>query len=272
MRIQIQLFSLLLAIFALNQLSANTDGLGYQKPSKEILDLVDVKLAPRTLIDDARENMVLLSRDTYKSIEELSIQELRLAGLRIDPKTNIGSRVTYYNEVQLQTVGDTKIRAVKGLPQKPRLANFVWSPNQSYIAMTNTTQSGVELWILNVKKATAKRLTKGILNANMGNPIDWMADNKSMIVKVIPADRKPLINTSEAIPVGPTVSVSDGKKAQNRTYQDLLKNKNDEFNFEQLARSELKRVTITGRSTTWAETRDVWRYKYISRWQICVGE
>ena len=152
MRIQIQLFSLLLAIFALNQLSANTDGLGYQKPSKEILDLVDVKLAPRTLIDDARENMVLLSRDTYKSIEELSIQELRLAGLRIDPKTNIGSRVTYYNEVQLQTVGDTKIRAVKGLPQKPRLANFVWSPNQSYIAMTNTTQSGVELWILNVKK------------------------------------------------------------------------------------------------------------------------
>ena len=254
MRIQIQLFSLLLAIFALHQLSANTDGLGYQKPSKEILDLVDVKLAPRTLIDDARENMVLLSRDTYKSIEELSIQELRLAGLRIDPKTNIGSRVTYYNEVQLQTVGDTKIRAVKGLPQKPRLANFVWSPNQSYIAMTNTTQSGVELWILNVKKATAKRLTKGILNANMGNPIDWMADNKSLLVKVIPADRKPLINTSEAIPVGPTVSVSDGKKAQNRTYQDLLKNKNDEFNFEQLARSELKRVTITGRSTTWADT------------------
>ena len=254
MRIQIQLFSLLLAIFALNQLSANTDGLGYQKPSKEILDLVDVKLAPRTLIDDARENMVLLSRDTYKSIEELSIQELRLAGLRIDPKTNIGSRVTYYNEVQLQTVGDTKIRAVKGLPQKPRLANFVWSPNQSHIAMTNTTQSGVELWLLNVKKATAQRLTKGILNANMGNPIDWMADNKSLIVKVIPSDRKPLINTSEAIPVGPTVSVSDGKKAQNRTYQDLLKNKNDEFNFEQLARSELKRITITGSSTTWAET------------------
>ena len=34
-------------------------------------------------------------------------------------------------------------------------------------------------------------------------------------------------NADELIPVGPRVSTNDGKKAQNRTYQDLLKNKND---------------------------------------------
>ena len=109
---------------------ANQDGLTYQKPSKEILDLVDVKMAPYTLIDDARKNMVLLSRDNYKSIEELSINEMRLAGLRINPKTNIGSRVTYYNQVQIQAVGKDIAKPVSGLPDKPRLTNFVWSPKQ----------------------------------------------------------------------------------------------------------------------------------------------
>ena len=41
------------------------------------------------------------------------------------------------------------------------------------------------------------------------------------------------------LPKGPTVSVSDGSKSQNRTYQDLLKNKTDEVNFDALVTSEL---------------------------------
>ena len=238
---------------ASSQVLANADAPVYQKPPKEILELVDVKLAPYTLIDDARENMVLLSRDPYKSIDELSITELRLAGLRIDPKTNIGSRVTYFNDIEIQKVGKNKKTSVKGLPDKPRLANFVWSPNQKYIAMTHTSSDGVELWVLDVAKSKVRQLTKATLNANMGNPIDWMQDNASLLVKMIPSDRKALINTDVAVPVGPTISVSDGKKAQNRTYQDLLKNKNDEFNFEQLARSELKIVSLKGKIKSWSK-------------------
>jgi fibrillarin-like rRNA methylase len=37
----------------------------YQKPSSEILELVDVKMAPIPIINDARENMLLIERDTY---------------------------------------------------------------------------------------------------------------------------------------------------------------------------------------------------------------
>ena len=72
------------------------DNLSYQKPPKEILDLVDVSRAPSVLLDDDKETMILLYRDSYKSIEELSKEELRLGGLRIDPKTNIevGSLIT----------------------------------------------------------------------------------------------------------------------------------------------------------------------------------
>ncbi len=227
------------------------EALTYQKPDQAILDLVDVKLAPYTLMDDANENIVFLYRDPYKSIEVLSKEELRLAGLRIDPKTNIGSRVNYFNEVKLKRVGSNDIIAVKGLPEKPRLTNFSWSPDQRYIALTNTTDEGVELWLLDINKAQAKPLSKATVNANMGSVINWFADNKSVLVKMIPNDRKPLIDSKKVAPIGPTISVSDGKRAQNRTYQDLLKNKNDELNFEQLARSELIKIDLNGQQTPW---------------------
>ena len=55
---------------------------------------------------------------------------------------------------------------------------------------------------------------------------------------MVSSERKSLIDVGNAVPAGPTISVADGKKAQNRTYQDLLQNKNDEHNFEQLALSE----------------------------------
>ncbi len=227
------------------------DPLRYQQPSEEILQLVDVKRAPTTLIDDARQNMFLLYRDSFKSIKALSKKELRLAGLRIDPNTYIGSRVTYYNDVKLQKVGKLSSITIEGLPDAPRLANFSWSPNQQYMAMTHTADHGVELWVIDVNKAQARRLTKAILNANMGDAINWMADSQSVLVKVKPQNIQALIDPAQSVPIGPTVSVSDGKKAQNRTYQDLLKNKTDEFNFEQLSRSELVRVSLNGELQKW---------------------
>lgn len=230
------------------------ENLTYQKPPQEILELVDVPLAPTTLIDDKGEMMVFLYRDQYKSIAELSEQELRLAGLRINPVTNISSRATYYNNIEVKPVDAEEPLEIKGLPENPRLANFSWSPDESKIAFTHTTDTGVELWVLDIPTASTKKLTEANLNANMGNVINWFKDNSAVMVKMLPENRKPLIDTKTAIPTGPTVSVSDGKEAQNRTYQDLLQNPNDEYNFEQLAKSELVKVNLDGTSTKWKDS------------------
>lgn len=229
------------------------DNLSYQKPPKEILDLVDVSRAPSVLLDDDKETMILLYRDSYKSIEELSKEELRLGGLRIDPKTNIGSRVTYYNNVKLKRLGkkNNDILQVKGLPQNPKLTNFNWSPDQTKIALTNTTSAGVEVWILDLETTTVSKITDAKVNANVGDVINWFEDSKSLLVKMVPSERKPLINSKMVVPTGPTISVNNGKKAQNRTYQDLLKNKNDEHNFEQLATSDIYKVTLNGVKSRW---------------------
>ena len=167
------------------------------------------------LIDDDKRQMVLLYRNAYKSIEELSKEEMRLGRLRIDPKTNIGSRVTYINNVKLKKLDqkEAKIVQVKGLPENPKLTNFKWSPDQSKIALTNTTAEGVELWVLDIESASVSKITEAHLNANIGNVIHWFEDGASLLVKMISKNRKPLINTKTAVPTGPTISVNDGKKA-----------------------------------------------------------
>lgn len=153
-----------------------TDGIAqekltYQKPSKEILNLVDVERAPYSIIDSKGEMMVFLYRDAYKNIAELSEEELRLGGLRINPATNIGSRVTYYNNLKVKPLLGNEPKQVTGLPQNPKFANFVWSPDETKMAFTHTTDSGVELWVVDLKTNAARKLTDATLNANMGRPM-----------------------------------------------------------------------------------------------------
>jgi len=242
-----------LAIFLFISNIYAQENIGYQKPPSEILDLVDVQLAPSVLLDDHKEFMVLLYRNAFKSIEELSQEELRLAGLRIDPKTNIGSRVTYFNNVEIKnlTVKNGKPTQVKGLPQNARLSNFNWSPDQKKIALTNTTTKGVEIWVLDLQSVTVSKLTEATVNANLRDMINWFEDSQSVLVKMVLKDKIGLINTKTAVPTGPTISINKGKKAQNRTYQDLLKNKNDEHNFEQLAYSEIYKISLNGTKEKW---------------------
>ena len=240
------------------------DNLSYQKPPKEILDLVDVPRAPFVQVDRKGKYMLFIYRDSYQTIAALSEEELRLGGLRVNPITNIGSRTIYYNNLQLKLLQDKEITQVSGLPAMPKLANFIWSPCQTKLAFTHTTSTGAEIWVLDMETAQARALTPATANANLGNPIVWFEDSQSLLVKLLPSSRMNLIDTDTAVPTGPTISVSDGSKAQNRTYQDLLKNRNDEHNFEVLTTSELYKVDLDGQHTKWLEVSGMYRSCLVS--------
>ena len=90
--------------------------------------------------------MIFLYRSAYKSIEDLSRKEMRLGGLRVDPDRHIGSRTNYYNKVKIAKLDEGKsAKEINGLPSKINLSNFQFSPDESKIAMTNTTENGVEV-------------------------------------------------------------------------------------------------------------------------------
>ena len=121
------------------------------------------------------------------------------------------------------------------------------------IALTNTTENGVELWLMKLETGTVVKLTEPNLNANVGDVINWFDDSESMLVKKISKNREELIDTKNIVPKGPTISSNAGEKAQNRTYQDLLKNKSDEHNFEQLSTSVIYKITTNGDQQKWLD-------------------
>ncbi len=223
--------------------------LTYQKPSKEILDLADYERAPSVSMDTKKEYMLLSYRNTYKTLDELNQEEMRLGGLRINPITNISSTVTYINNLKVRKIKDKNETQVTGLPQNPKISNISWSPDEKKLAFTHTTATGVELWVLDIASAKATRLTEATVNANMGSPYSWYRDNQNLLVRMLPKNRPALIDSKKDLPKGPTVSTSDGSKSQNRTYQDLLKNKTDETNFETLVSSELYKIDLSGKAS-----------------------
>ena len=221
----------------------------YQKPPKSILDLADYERAPSVSMDTKKEYMLLSYRNTYKTLDDLNQEEMRLGGLRINPITNISSSVTYINNLKIRKFAEKQETQVTNLPTNPKITSISWSPNEKYIAFTNTTTTGVELWLINVAEAKATKLTNDTLNANLGTPFSWYNDSKSLLVKMLPNNRAKLLDSKNDLPTGPIVSSSDGNKSQNRTYPDLLKNKMDELNFENLVTSELYKVELNGTAT-----------------------
>ena len=67
----------------------------FQLPPKEILELADITPRPSIRIDSRNETMIMLDRLAFKTLEELAEEEVKLAGIRINPQTNGQSRTTY---------------------------------------------------------------------------------------------------------------------------------------------------------------------------------
>lgn len=244
----------LLGLAGLFTMTMAQDELKYQKPPKEILELADFQRPPALMIDNHQKHMVFRYRDTYQSLAELSAPELRLAGLRINPITRISSTLRYYNKLSYKGFSSQELKTFEGLPDSPKIAYTIWSPDQSKFAFTHTTETGVELWLADLETGQAKKLTEDRLNATLGRPFTWDNEGKGLYIFVRPSDNPALVSPKEAIPEGPIASNTlVGQVAQNITYQDLLKSPIDEQNFETLVRSEIHYVDLNGNSQLWAE-------------------
>lgn len=223
------------------------ENITYQKPSAEIMQLADFERAPSVMMDSKRDWMIFSYRDTYKTLDDLSQEEMKLAGLRVNPVTNISSAMTYVNNLKIRKLKGTSEMQIKGLPANAKIAYMSFSPDEKKMAFTNTSATAVELWIVDLASSTATKISNSPLNANLGSPYVWMSDSSHLLVKQIPSNRSALFDEKKNMPTGPTVSNSDGQVSQNRTYQDLLKNPQDEGNFETLAKSELVKIDLNGK-------------------------
>lgn len=238
-------YLLFLAFIVSTTYSEAQISLSYQEPPEEIKSIADVPPAPLVSVDGNGKNMLIMYRPAYVSIEDLSQAELRIAGLRINPATNGPFRNRFMNDLKLMTSDNNQLIDIQGLPQNPRISDISWSKDYSKIAFTNTIADGIELWMVDVKEASATRVTTGLLNdVFRGKPYEWDPQGEGFICKFVNESRTPY--AENPVPTGPVIQENTGTKAPSRTYQDLLKNTNDEAKFEFYSSSKLVTVDFSG--------------------------
>src|ERR1700694_1760270 len=89
----------------------------YQKPSKEILDILNAPVFPSLGLSPNRNYASLAPAAERPSIAEVSAPMLRLAGLRINPRTNGLHLAPYYTSLTLIKLSDASKIPVALPPQ-----------------------------------------------------------------------------------------------------------------------------------------------------------
>lgn len=240
---RVALTSVMLLSFTLG---LSQERIEYQQPSENLISFVTTNLPPKVTINKKNNAVIFAYSNRFFSIEEMQQRGLPFAGSRVIAENNSLARQVYANKLTIKPIDGSVEREVSGLPNNPQIANMKTSSTGEYIAFTNTTPNSVELWLLNVAGASAKKLIDLPLNAVFKDPYQWLRGGESLLVKVVPSAREPLQNYQSQIPTGPIIAENFGAKVITKTPQNLLENRVDEHNFEQLAQSELYIVNVDG--------------------------
>jgi len=223
------------------------DPLAYQQPPAPIADILDTKPTPTPSLSPDRTTLALFDRANLPPIAELAEPMLRLGGYRINPRNNgpANSRVSWLTGLSFQPVAGGAARPVQ-LPANARFMSPSWSPDGRSVALLMDAPSGLELWVVDVASARARKVTERV-NAASGSAFDWTPDSAGFVVRLTPEGRGPAPDVTRP-PAGPIVAESMGRAAPVRTYQDLLGDAGDEALFDHYFTSQLTYVPLTGRA------------------------
>src|SRR3954466_4889777 len=90
---------------------------GYQKPPQAVVDILDAPAPPALSISPTGDNLLLVQTARYPAIEELAAPMLRLAGVRLNPKTNGPARPGRVTSLSLMPVTGGEPKPIP-LPEK----------------------------------------------------------------------------------------------------------------------------------------------------------
>jgi dipeptidyl aminopeptidase/acylaminoacyl peptidase len=212
---------------------------GYNQPPKYILDVMHAQSPPTPKVSPTQDTILLVSWQDYPSIARVATPFLRLAGVRIEPKNHskhdtpggygITPCATKFDLVRVADRGQIHVPLPAGAcPGDP-----VWAANGKQFAFVNLAPEAVELWIGNAKTGEIHRVPGARLNPMLGDEFEWMPDQETLLVKLVPKGMGAPPAESNA-PAGPSIQETEGQKGQSSTYEnrDTLNNVHDENVFD----------------------------------------
>src|SRR5262245_46599546 len=153
------------ALAAQVQVPSASDPPKYVLPPQNVVDAFDAEPLPQTLISPNRQIVALTKARTYPTIAELSQPMLRLAGARVNPKSNGPHRAsglpgTGIYSITLKKIADGAEARVT-MPPQAKISNIKFSPDGTRISFLQTKDTGIELWVADGSTGTAKAVVTG---------------------------------------------------------------------------------------------------------------
>lgn len=205
-------------VFAASTAPAST----YNQPPKAILDVMRAPSPPVPSLSPTRDKLMLVTMEDYPSIAKVATPYLRLAGVRIEPANHSQHDTPggygippCVSAIDLVDVADGKRTAVKlpagACPRRP-----VWSADGLRFAFENIGATAVELWLGDARSGAVRRVPGVRLNQMFGDEMQWMPDQKTLLVKLVPTRAAPPAPAAGSD--GPGIQESLGATGQSSTY------------------------------------------------------
>ena len=237
-------------VILLNTAASAQEAASYKTPPAPLQAIVEQPRAPSVNLSPRRDFAAMVKTPTLPSIREVAQPELKLAGLRINPRTYSQSRFSFGDDLWLFDLATRKEIRLTGLPQNLRLADMAWSPDQRSLAFTHVADASVELWAVDIATKSAQKISAAPLNTVYGRGFSWMPDSRSLLVRLRPAAQG-AAPAASMVPTGPNSqdAIAGAGVRQVVTLQDLLKNETDAAVFDHYTLVQPALVTLAGMTT-----------------------
>ncbi len=230
---------------------------GYSQPPKNILDVMRAPSPPNASVSPTKDTILLASLQDYPPMSRVATPFLKLAGARVEPRNHskhdtpggygITPCVSGFELIRLSDGAQISVSLPQGAcPDRP-----VWAADGKQFAFANVTPTSVELWIGDAKTGKLRKVPGVALNPMLNNELQWMPDQKTLLVKLVPKGMGPP-PPEPVVPAGPSIQESGGESGQSSTYEnrDTLGNKHDEDLFDYYAVSQLAFVNTVNAAIT----------------------
>ncbi len=221
----------------------------YDKPPQAIMDVLHAPTPPTPVMSPTRDSVMLVTWVEFPSIARVAEPFLKLAGIRVEPANHsnhstsggygIAPCATSYVLMRVADGAEKKI----ALPEGACADRPLWSADGKHFAWRSVTKTAVELWTGDTDTGATHRVEGARLNQMLGYSTQWMPDQKTLLVKLVP-DKLGAPPREPAVPPGPNIQETSGQKGQSSTYEarDVLRTAHDEELFDYYAASQLALV------------------------------
>jgi dipeptidyl aminopeptidase/acylaminoacyl peptidase len=226
-------------------------GAGYDKPPQPLLDVLHAPSPPTPYVSPLGTRMLLVSWVDYPPIARVAEPFVRLAGVRVEPRNRskhdtpggYGIRPCARSYVLATAPAGAEVSVA--LPAGACPGAPSWSADGARFAFQSAAADAVELWIGEASSGEIHRVAGVRLNPLLDHTVQWLADQRSLLVKLVP-DEPAAPPVAPLTPPGPSIQETNGEKGESSTYEarDTLKSKHDEELFDYYATSQLAVVDV----------------------------